>query len=256
MEVGEAATSGIDTGVEAARMANSILDDLKEPRSYVTLVTPMFYPAQLGDTIEIDKDGVTFDQAIKIVVYSVKHTIDGSTHRTEWVGRQTGGGYRDRWMESEVRPGVGPRQDLTLDSNSLKATLGSNQSITNAGIQTIVFDTACYDFGGNYNIATGVYTVPATGIYEFSAGAVAFPTLPNTTWRIYLFKNGVLHASGDVVSQSVANTNTFLYVKLTTLVAVLAGDAFTIRIQHSSGISHNVLGNADTYFTVRRLRGG
>jgi hypothetical protein len=255
MEISEAATSGIDTSAEATRMANAILTDLKEPRSFVTLVTPLFYPAQLGDTIEIEKDGVTFDQAIKIVVYSVRHSIADGVHRTEWTGRQTGGGYRDRWMESEVRPGVGPRQDVTLDSNSLRAIRDGGQVIAQSTVTTIIFDLEQYDVGANYNPGTGVYTVPATGIYELNSALKFFTDQANVTMQMHVFVNGALLASGDRLSQPAASVDTYLKLKTVTL-TVIAGDAVDVRFVHdSAGATRFVAGGLDSYLTIRRLRG-
>jgi len=256
MEVGEAATSGIDTAVEAQRMADAIRDDLSQPRSYVSLVTPMFYPAMLGDTIEIEKDGVTFDQAIKIVAYGIKHRVSGKQHSTEWTGRQSGGGYRDRWMESEVRPGIGPKQDTTLDTFLVRATRSVVQVIPGPNVPTvIVFDNEQLDSGAQYNPATGVFTVNAAGVYEVSADLQFQTGLPNVTVSLFLYRNGAQIAVGEVQAVPAAG-NAWLHLKHTNQQLVV-GDLLTVVVNHSAGAGVNqVVGGTDTVLALKRLRAG
>jgi len=253
MEVSEASTSGINTNAEATRMADAMLADLSEPRSFVTLVTPVFYAAELGDTIEIEKDGVTFDQAIKIVTYSVRHRVIGKEHRTEWTGRQVGGGYRDRWMESEVRPGIAPRQDLALDSNSVRAFLdgGTTQSIPSAAATTIVYDVEGYDFGGCYDPGTGEYTAPQNGLYEIKAGAEFAPS-GAITGQIDVFRNGTRVAFGDTRLA----TGSPEFYRVSTVQQLEATDVITVRFTQNGAGAEDINGGRDTYLIVRRQKGG
>lgn len=46
--------------------------------------------------------------------------------------------------------------------------LGSDQTLTNNANTTVIFDTEDVDAGGNYNNATGVFTAPLAGVYQFS----------------------------------------------------------------------------------------
>lgn len=253
-EVSNGATSGIDTTAEADRMAEALLADLSEPRSYITLSTPGFYLGQLGDTLEIEKDGVTFDQAIKIIVYKHSLRIGRGAHSSTWVGRQAGGGYKDRWLEAEVRPGIAPRQDLALDSNVLRAYLdaGTSQSIPTGVATTVVFDVEGYDYGSNYDATTGEFTAPATGQYEIKAGVQMAPSGAGITASLDVFRNGTKLASGDTLVTAVSPE----YLRAGASFQLETGDVVTIRFLHNGAGSEDVDGGRDTYFLVRRLRGG
>lgn len=65
---------------------------------------------------------------------------------------------------------------------------GGLTNVTGDGtIYTIIYNTEVQDFGGNYNPATGVYTAPYTGWYQFNASAFLNAlTASFTSCAIYL----------------------------------------------------------------------
>lgn len=53
-------------------------------------------------------------------------------------------------------------------SSFCDVSLNTNKTIAATGFNTIILDTVNTDVGGNYNLTTGIYTVPFTGLYQIA----------------------------------------------------------------------------------------
>ena len=126
-------------------------------------------------------------------------------------------------------------------------------NVTGAGaIYTILFDTEAYDVGSNYNPATGVFTAPATGLYQFNYGiglsgitaaANTANTVLKTTAASYQYEMGaigVYRDSGNTISAAVS-----VAIRLT------AGDTAHVTIA-VDGEAGNVIDIDQTTFTEGR----
>lgn len=88
---------------------------------------------------------------------------------------------------------------LATDSNPYKFKVYRNAAANAGTVPTyakVVFDTELYDT--NNNFATGTYTAPVTGFYEFSWVVGLAATSGNSVTALYL--NGATHAWGNEVS--------------------------------------------------------
>lgn len=98
VEVSEAATSQINTQVEAQAMADAILSDLALPSAEVSCRMPLFWPVELADLYRFSSNGVHHDQNLDIAVVAYSHTWASSGCFTELTLRgKPSGGYR-RWL--------------------------------------------------------------------------------------------------------------------------------------------------------------
>lgn len=63
------------------------------------------------------------------------------------------------------------QQTLPLQPNFMVFLDSSLSNVTGDGTTyTVIFDTEAYDQGSNFNLATGTFTAPVTGTYQFSVG--------------------------------------------------------------------------------------
>lgn len=82
MEVSEGKTSNIDTEQEAQRMAQAILNDLKEPKYHFSVLIPFFPYIELYDVIQFTK-GINYTSDMIFSVVSLTHDISPEYLKTE-----------------------------------------------------------------------------------------------------------------------------------------------------------------------------
>lgn len=124
---------------------------------------------------------------------------------------------------------------LATDSNPYKFKVYRNAA-ANAGSSPtyakVVFDTELYDT--NNNFASGTYTAPVTGFYEFSWCIGLAATAGNGATALYL--NGATHAwgnevsngggSGGTIQMQLSATNTVdIYAVVSSTAAINVGSA-------------------------------
>jgi len=73
---------------------------------------------------------------------------------------------------------------------AFKAGMNAGTFATGINSTQIIYDTSHFDRGGHYNTSTGRYTVPVTGLYEFTHNVSARATYSGA-FEVKLFQNGV-----------------------------------------------------------------
>lgn len=131
-----------------------------------------------------------------------------------------------------------------LGSNPYKFSVYRNSAWTVQTTATkISFDTE--EFDTNNNFATGTYTVPVAGFYQFNA---AFNTtvMGGQTAIIYLYKNGASVRQGQAYWGDTGDGETQLV--LSTLIQLAASD--TVEVWQSLGAATRTggTGATKTYF--------
>lgn len=134
---------------------------------------------------------------------------------------------------------------LTTDSNPYKFSVYRNSAADtgNAAFAKITFDTEIYDT--NSNFATGTYTAPVAGFYQFNARVSVAES--HTRLIIALYKNGAeVVRGGDVEIAAITNGS----VSLNTIEQSAANDTWEIYAYGSAALTLEV-GNAprSTYFS-------
>lgn len=118
---------------------------------------------------------------------------------------------------------------LTVDSNPYKFRAYRNAAANtgNAAFAVIAFDTEQFDT--NNNLASGVYTAPVTGYYQFS-WVSGTTTSGAELFVVSLFKNGTEYSRGNQhqASSSVVGSGGSDLVPLT------AGDTVDVRAFNSA----------------------
>jgi len=124
----------------------------------------------------------------------------------------------------------------------------SNNVTGDLTLFTIIFDTEVFDQAGNYNNATGVFTAPITGRYQFSAGALLYQGT-----NISLIDTSFGTSNRNYFYSTPQSSFTRSGNPLSALVDMDAGDVCTVRIQStdSGGKVDDLYGdlNMQTFFT-------
>ena len=127
----------------------------------------------------------------------------------------------------------------------------SGQSIPNSTATTIIYDSAkTFDTHGALNAATGEFTAPETGYYQFNASA-GLSTASTATISLTALKNNVGFAFGSVISPTISA----LYVpKVMDVVFLNKNDVLKIQIQQNTGGSLALnTGTGVNYFSVSKI---
>ena len=121
--------------------------------------------------------------------------------------------------------------------------VGPSSRLANA---PIIMDTVFSDTTSSYSIATGLYTVPVTGVYKVSfTGHINFPAFNVAT---YISKNGATSGMPFLVS---CNSTQFLNGSQS--IDCIAGDTLTVQADTAAnwvGISTNYV----TFLSIERIK--
>lgn len=150
--------------------------------------------------------------------------------------------------------GSDPVWSATSTTTFLQATRSTNTArVTGSGANyTVVFDNIVTQTGGsNYNASTGVYTIPATGIYAISSIVAYDGSIANSgTYALSIIagaSNGVMATGVSVEATSPA------CVQVQGRFSLTAGDSVSIVIQlNGASVPGNriaILGSSSPYIT-------
>jgi len=112
-------------------------------------------------------------------------------------------------------------------NSSFMAVNGANQLINPGPIQTVVFPSALYNNGANYNGGTSTFTAPATGLYYFSYSIQLCGSDPKSG-RLFFMVNGsafTLHKWRTVSANTSTETDSVV-------LSLTAGDTVRIGAQN------------------------
>jgi hypothetical protein len=98
MEIGEAATSNIDTYDEALAMATAMATDLALPLFTQNVDRLYYWPAQLGDLYAFTTNGVLYDSTQSLAVVSIEHNLTRDQRRTTLGVRGKPAGAYAAWL--------------------------------------------------------------------------------------------------------------------------------------------------------------
>lgn len=122
-----------------------------------------------GILVEHDQDGTHKDVTADSLVVAGTTTLTGSVAIN---GTPSGAGF-----------------DLKNIKNSYKFNVYRQNTLSAINGTDVVFDTVNYDTGSNYSTSTGLFTVPVTGYYHFSA-QITLGNYNSGYYWISLKKNG------------------------------------------------------------------
>lgn len=132
---------------------------------------------------------------------------------------------------------------LTVDSNPYKFSVYRNSATTSSSSAAkVTFDTEIFDT--NNNFATGTYTVPVTGFYQFNA-MVGNTVATSTLILTILYKNGGESLRGNGIDSTLNGGLSSSHVS--GLVSCSAGDTMEIYFIGGGG-STIAVGATNCYF--------
>ncbi|RJS14610.1 hypothetical protein DRW03_34600 [Corallococcus sp. H22C18031201] len=120
MQIAEGASSNIDREVEARRMAEAALSDLKEPLAEQEVELDFYLPVELGDLYRFKVNGVHYsdDQTLAVVGYRHAFSSDGDAVTTLTTRGKPSYGV-SMWLEMDARPGLSEPRHTSPPLNPL-----------------------------------------------------------------------------------------------------------------------------------------
>ncbi len=115
----------------------------------------------------------------------------------------------------------------------------------------MLFNTELFDLGGNYNPATGKFTAPTTGVYQFNVGS--YKSEPaNSRHAIQVYKNAAFLLTMEYWYNGVTNNNNVRNGSV--LLQLNAGD--TIEIWFQQTVASTFIGGANpsSFFSGFRVQ--
>jgi hypothetical protein len=139
-------------------------------------------------------------------------------------------------------PGL-PKQAVMVGFNTL------DYNIPSGGQQLILFSKKEFDDANMFNLGTGRFTAPATGLYKITVDIQWVDVLGSTVdWSIFLRKN----ADASSTTQFFRGTGPARSVNFTHYYKLNSGDFLTLHIGHVQGSVRRINGN-NSYMTIVRL---
>lgn len=137
------------------------------------------------------------------------------------------------------------KDNLTTDSNPYKfrARRTSAFTPTAATFTKVTFDTE--DFDTNSNFASGTYTAPVSGFYQFHARYSQAGGVPGADFVFALYKNGSAYQRGSHVSSSATNDWGLNYADM---IQVTANDTFEVYVYSSNAVAVETGTSQQAYF--------
>jgi hypothetical protein len=136
----------------------------------------------------------------------------------------------------------------------MKATMSTVQSIPNGTATTVTQWTTVYDSSSSFNAVTGIFTIPATGVYRITANmSTDSTTFTAGSLKYWQSKVGGSQ-SGTIQTETIqaaftgvlssAGSQSFQYT---------LGDTVDIRITQTTGSAVTLLASPeDTWLTIER----
>lgn len=132
---------------------------------------------------------------------------------------------------------------------SFNAVLASNSS-RSAGIATVVFGTEDFDNGSVYANGTGIFTAPATGIYQFSYSLDAYLGSASD-YAGFNVNNGTYYSLSRFTNSAATD-----FVNFSGSITLSLSSSDTVRIFYSSASGSSVIqgsGRYQSYFCGYRI---
>lgn len=104
-------------------------------------------------------------------------------------------------------------------------------------VSPVIFNEEIYDFGAEYNPATGVFTSTAGGLYIFQAGMQFTGGLPVTHPQVafQITAGGVQYQSFNQNYAAITDNNTNLSININTQIRLTAGQTATCAVNVTAG---------------------
>lgn len=135
-------------------------------------------------------------------------------------------------------------QPNTVASNPYKFSVYRNAALTPGVDVNILFDTVDFDTSSNYSAATGKFTAPINGFYQFGALVGVLGT-PASFYMAALIKNTTVWKYGNTAnSASQANPQQ----GVSDVIQLVAGDTISVQMHAGSSLPLAVA-RTQTYFS-------
>jgi len=109
-------------------------------------------------------------------------------------------------------------------------------SVTGDGtFYTIIFDTAIYNIGSNYNTGTGTFTAPVNGLYQFSSSIAAQNISDQNSSDMILLTSSYAYQVGFLSPVAVKRSDSIYCFSLSTTIQLTAGQTVNVQLAIGGG---------------------
>lgn len=128
----------------------------------------------------------------------------------------------------------------------------SSDSLPDATLTTIIYNSEDFDSGNEHDTATGIFTATNAGYYAISAGANISSGNTITYRAIVILKNStIIAAKGDYDSVPASTTND---MNVSAMIYLAASDTLKVQVTQTSGSSGNINNSEKTFMSIHRIK--
>lgn len=161
------------------------------------------------------------------------------------------------WVQALAATDFGTAEN-GLAYAAFSARMNANNSLPNNNPGTLVFQTEDYDYGNFYDPATGVFTAPVAGLYEFGVflNCLAMTTAGAALWAL-LETTAAIPVKLRQFDQRFCTGNGAQDVQLAAQVVVplAATTGVRVRASQNDGVARNLSGNTTNTELACRFNG-
>ncbi|RYZ37446.1 MAG: hypothetical protein EOO71_27945 [Myxococcaceae bacterium] len=185
MQVAEAASSLIDTELEATRLAAAAIVDLSESALSLSLTLPgIHWYLEAADLVQVMPDDVHFDTPQRIAIVSAEYECASSGEaRTKLQLQGRPSTSRAVWAEKDARPGVAPSAPFT--GPSAPAGLSVTNTVNGFSLAWTPAATGTEWDSYELHVSSTAGFIPSQATYRTNGSATRFDVQDLVAGRAY-----------------------------------------------------------------------
>lgn len=221
------------------------------PVSGYYTVNVVGYTSGVSTNFLLYKNGTSYGNLFLTATPAVGGTQTVYLNTGDYIDVRTDANATINGLQIGINLQSGPSAISATETIAFRAKTNAGQSIPNNVETTVIFGTVDTNTHNAYNPITGVFTVPASGLYCLSS-MITF-TANATANRIAYYKinsTGYIGSAG-ISANTVGNRSS---LNGSTIYQLKAGDTITLTAYQNTGGALTLFANAEeNYFSIHRI---